>query len=217
MKVVFSLLAFCLIVVLCDGCCVPKQWEAIEGIITGIDERGKGNLEEGTVAFSYDAIGQRIAAGYRVFYDHKEVSGKIIMDFDRKRQYIISKGKCQIAYLKEPFRESCIPDDITPYVYSIGVGDNSMTLKSYRVRIDEITATISVADGCVPVGEVMSGQVKGVNFLETIGYTNLTAGIQDMSVFEPPPICLGGMAERMIYGKLSGPNISLRKHAYLGM
>lgn len=217
MKVVCGLLALCLTIVLCNGCCTPRQWEALEGIITGVDERGRGNLEEGVVAFSYDADSQRIAAGYKVFYSNKEVSGKVIMDWGRRRQYIISRGKCQIAELKEPFRESCIPGDVKPYTYSLGVGDNSLVLKSYRVDYDGIRADISVTGDCIPVSEVLSGQVKGVSFLETIGYTNLTAGIRDESVFTPPPICMGGLAQRMIYGKINDPNFQLRKHAILGM
>ncbi|XP_060074738.1 uncharacterized protein LOC132554435 [Ylistrum balloti] len=216
MNVVCSLLAVCLFVVLCDSCCVPKQWEALEGIVTGIDEHGRDNLEEGTVLVAYDAISQRFAADYKVYYGEKHYGGKIILDFARERQYIISKGKCEIAILKDPFRESCIPGEIKPYVYTIGVGENIMELKSYQVDYAGIKASISVTGNCVPVGEVLSGQVNGMNFLETIGYTNLTVGIRDESVFEPPAICMGSLAQRMILGKLRDPIVSLRKHAILG-
>ncbi|OWF42644.1 uncharacterized protein LOC110460760 [Mizuhopecten yessoensis] len=217
MNAVSSLLAFCLVVVLCESCCVPDQWEAIEGIVTGIDERGRGNLETGSIAFAYDALSERIAAGYRVYYDDKERSGKVIMDFGREKQYIISRGVCVIAELKKPFQKSCIPGDAKPYTYTLGVGDDILTVKSYQVKYEEIMASISVTNDCVPVSEILTGQIKGVSFVETIGYTNVTVGIANEGVFTPPPICMGGRARHMIYGKLRDPIMDLRKHAILGM
>jgi len=92
-------------------------------------------------------------------------------------------------------REACIPKDAKDLgEYYLGL-EGGFKVHSYLVHKGPIFASVTVSDIdakkglCAPVGEILSGKMRGVGFLQNVGFVNITPGIKNETVFDVPKEC----------------------------
>ncbi|KAK6185406.1 hypothetical protein SNE40_007649 [Patella caerulea] len=200
-----ALLSACALYVLSNapsvncGCCTPEQWEGTEGLLGGYYRWFRPSLISSGSRVAYDGMGKRVAAVSSVQTKRGRFLVRVIENFSEGTLYMInlSRKKCRKLPLEREFRKACIPDRAKLMSESyIGAGDNTLGISGYALRIDNkkkralLDAFVTVTtEGCIPVSETLTGSVRGVSFLDIIGYVNVTAGIEDEKVFDPPSYC----------------------------
>ncbi|KAJ8319399.1 hypothetical protein KUTeg_004490 [Tegillarca granosa] len=107
-------------------CCSPPQWEGMEGFTTGYVEKGIKKKMEGYAKISYDAQNSKLAANTNVFNGETMMQVRVIMDFQKKKQYTIVKEKCSVTKLQTPFPKSCIPDGSEKYPAYFGMKNDGL-------------------------------------------------------------------------------------------
>merc|ERR1711976_190409 len=104
----------------------------------------------------------------------------------------------------------CIPDDAKHMgtIYQ-GAGDNKLTMDSWQstVSTDDMDVSLSyslTSEGCIPIGVQAAGNSEEpdeedtVEFVTNAGWREITLGISDPAVFDPPPNCspaVGGLED----------------------
>uniref|UniRef100_A0A0B7B9J2 Mammalian ependymin-related protein 1 n=1 Tax=Arion vulgaris TaxID=1028688 RepID=A0A0B7B9J2_9EUPU len=199
MGITSIVLLICSMVALSSACCTPDQWEGVESSLGGYARIFHHGLIQEYIDVAYDAVNNRTAAvldyrngkfsnKYRIVtrYDNDASTGKLyVLD--------IKKEKCWTKTLNRPFRKACIPAEAKALgTYSVGlVGGLNAT--AYEVRYKQIVAYVSVQDlgndVCVPVGEAIYGKLKKVDFIQNVGFINITPGIRNETVFDVPKQC----------------------------
>ncbi|XP_055876459.1 ependymin-related protein 1-like isoform X2 [Biomphalaria glabrata] len=190
------LLALFSLVALSSACCTPDQWEGVESSIGGWAGRRRSGLLKEFVFASYDYTNKRSAAF--LDYANGEYFNRfqIVVRYEGEvgNLYIVDlkRNKCWLKTLKRPFRQACIPEKAK------SVGDYYLGLKGgfkvsgYAIEGERINAFISVQNvsgSCIPVSEAVYGKLTKVEFVQTVGFVNLTPGIKNETVFDVPAQC----------------------------
>merc|ERR1711976_535248 len=189
-----------------ERCCVPKQWEGNLGVTDtkyemGSD-KGQAYLSGGNV--SYDATNEMVQLSVgTINQDGEALLWKAILDFKNDKTYFMTPEEgCRFYPIGGPFREACVPDTFQPVRSTyLGAGKgNYLNIdiwqgpwEDYGIQTSMVTST-----GCVPVGESRIGNLPNENDLgnaaqvQSLGYSNISAGIKDRGVFVPPAGCVAG-------------------------
>ncbi|ESO90789.1 hypothetical protein LOTGIDRAFT_233583 [Lottia gigantea] len=195
------------------GCCTPDQWEGYQGIIGGYARFIKKGAVYGYTKVSYDAKNERIAAVANMTRDGKNHAIRVIEDYQNGKIYIISlkKNWCKTLTTKRSFKKACVPKSAVKIgEFYQGTGLRKLTQVAYYYEhksfFNVVRSTFDLTKkGCIPTNEVISGRVKGVNFMDVVGFSDITAGIKDPAVFNPPESCNKTESD-------SGPNFELHEH-----
>ncbi|KAH9513144.1 hypothetical protein Btru_035991 [Bulinus truncatus] len=185
------------LVALSTSCCTPDQWEGIESSIGGWAARKRSGLLKEYVKVSYDFTNKRTAAF--VDYSNGEYANrfKIVVRYDGEvgNVYVVDlkKDKCWTKKLNRPFRQACIPDSAKPVGdYYLGL-DGGFKLSGYAIEGPRVSAFVSVQNisngQCVPVTEAVYGKLTKADFVQTVGFVNVTPGIKNATVFDVPAEC----------------------------
>ncbi|BFZ03470.1 hypothetical protein BsWGS_06509 [Bradybaena similaris] len=191
------IMLLCSVVALSTACCTPDQWEGEEATIGGYAGRRRAGLLKEFIAVAYDGTNNRTAAF--VDYQNGEHSNKfkIVTRYENGhgKLYVVDlkKGKCWTKSLERPFRKACIPDDAKKIgSYYLGLKDG-FKVTGYDIRGRSINAFVSVEtlddNQCVPVTEAVYGKLRKVDFVQTVGFINVVAGIRNETVFDIPKEC----------------------------
>jgi len=177
--------------------CTPEQWE-------GFSTSWYPELD--TLAFaniSYDFQNKKLSIDVDKYvwkdegdYDCKKYS--MIFRFDKKKAYFFhdrADGKnCTVKELDHEFMEWCVPEDAkTMGPFTIG---GSLTINAYKFNFTKSNSTTeggedvtwmyfeSTKNGIPVNAKYGNKQTKG-----TSDWYDITAGIDDPDVFEPPEFC----------------------------
>ncbi|XP_033743859.1 ependymin-related protein 2-like [Pecten maximus] len=172
-------------------CCVPKQWEGVQGNVMAISQP---NTVEPTIVstsylMSYDATNQRVATIKSVSSGNFTSTNGVILDYANGIQYTVEGPRCTKTTLG-PFIESCIPSDAhnDGATYYGAFSPLNVTAYSYVKSGFQVYSTVTT-DTCAPVQEVLFGEFGGTRYMQSLGYSNITPGIKDPMVFMPPTFC----------------------------
>ncbi|XP_056019937.1 mammalian ependymin-related protein 1-like [Ostrea edulis] len=190
---VFVFLSFAY-VARCNICCVPRQWEGQEGSQLGsmMDGAAIPNFIQSSVHVSYDAINQKVAATQYMDVDGYQIQAKVIMDYRNGVQYSINGTTCTRTTLPA-FQENCIPDGAQETEQTLGAGGKSLAVKTYTMMVANLSVTAQVTEaGCIPISETIIGYSAGRNIHLVTGFSGITPGISNPTVFNPPVMCMAG-------------------------
>ncbi|XP_053392815.1 uncharacterized protein LOC128555201 [Mercenaria mercenaria] len=175
-------------------CCVPPQWEGSHSFVTTIVHNGKPIVSTGYVTMAFDAVNRKIGQ-YEYITIGNTVQRRygVLLDYNSNTKYIINdQGRCYKHALnrrKEDFG-GCIPDNSTVVGQKdvVGLGDNVMTVDTYRLDFGGVVAYISLtSDSCVPVVETIRGSLDGSLFLQNSHFLNITGGLSAPENLNAPP------------------------------
>jgi len=184
-------------------CCTPPQWEGYQGATAGWSGRHKRGGVKEFASVHYDATNKQKAVFMtlmeRGFEKKVQVISKCEEGENGCRVYVVDlkKDKCWTKKKECGFREACIPDDAKAVgEFSLGL-KGGFNVKGFEVRkrghFGGVEAEVTVADignsTCVPVGETVTGMVKRVGFMQTVGFIDITPGIKNATVFDVPAAC----------------------------
>jgi hypothetical protein len=191
-------LLFCSVVALGLSCCTPDQWEAQEGVIGGFAGRKRHGLVQEYIEVAYDATNQRTAAFVDVHSGEYCNKYKVVTRYDSDGKgklyvYDLKKDKCWTKTLDRPFRKACIPSEAKSFgSYFLGLS-GGFNVTGYQVGGERIQAFVSVQeignDQCIPVSEAVFGKVRNVDFLQNVGFINVSPGIRNETIFHIPRKC----------------------------
>jgi len=208
------LLALCLVIcsaVYSWACCTPPQWEGVMGSQGGYAKGWfKRGVYGGYTAVSYDFTNKRSAVFTKI--SSKDYKGKwyVVSIYDKDadegckgngKMYVVDlkKNKCYTKRLRCGMKESCIPSEAKDLgTYFLGLKGGYL-LHAYQIekhgKMDcSLPISVSVQDTetkgvCIPVGETFQCRRLGVDFMEVIGFSNVTHGIKNATVFDVPKQC----------------------------
>ncbi|XP_046579603.1 ependymin-related protein 1-like [Haliotis rubra] len=188
-------------------CCAPLQWEAFKDF-TIIDPSGGQRSRQ---YYSYDAYNERYAfssnftdsvSTYKEIWDYRQGTGcRIYSD----------KQTCEIFPVTGRFPANCIPGgavDQGPTTY--GFGTDSLNTIGYifsDTNNETVTlATVSRQD-CVPVVTTTTFKRAGSYYSYGLNYNNISPGIRDATVFDPPSYCRRSVMKEVnsLYKSLRAP------------
>ncbi|XP_078582834.1 mammalian ependymin-related protein 1-like isoform X1 [Branchiostoma floridae x Branchiostoma japonicum] len=177
------LVTVCVFSVWGEQCCAPKQWESFVGIENTTAVDGKIEVRQISGIESYDYDRKMIAV---VIPGHFVI--KVIQDYNKGMMYTIVAGQCYATPWPYPM-VNCIPDNATMIEkFEIG-GPNGLMIEQYQLQdfIPGFNGYIQFTrPGCIPVSQTQYYD----SYVTTYGFTNITAGIKDPSVFDiPSPPC----------------------------
>ncbi|XP_060562004.1 uncharacterized protein LOC132721675 [Ruditapes philippinarum] len=206
-------------------CCVPPQWEGTTSFVTTIVHNGKPIVSTGYVSMAYDAVNKKIGQ-----YEYISMGGKpqrrlgALLDYNTNMKYIINdQGKCYKQALNRRAQDfgGCIPDNSTKVGSKdvVGLGDNSMTVDTFRLDYGAVAAYISVtSDSCVPVLETIRGTLDNSPFLQNIHVLNVTGGLSAPENLNVPPAgCEAATMFNAHYSSGDMPNTIGRRSFFLGL
>ncbi|XP_064617927.1 ependymin-related protein 1-like [Liolophura sinensis] len=179
------------------GCCTPDQWEGYIGELTGVAPRfRRARVFASGIEISYDYNNKKVAETVHFRFMNKSVSVGLIFDFGKQKMYrfLESRQKCKTRNLKATFRRFCIPGTAQKLgSFYFGAGRNKLQVTSYRMAIPKMRCEVFAdvtSSGCIPVGETVIG-AAGLfkKYMMEVGFANITPGIKDPSVFNPPDFC----------------------------
>nr|AAQ19608.1 ependymin-related protein [Branchiostoma belcheri tsingtauense] len=165
-----------------EGCCTPKQWESFVGIENTTAVEGMIKVTQSYAIESYDFDKKKIAmvfpaGGFR-----------LVQDYNKGMMYTIAGQYCFTTPWPYPM-VNCVPDNATLlYSYEMG-GPDGLMVDQYNLEafLPGFKGVFQLTNpGCVPVAQT---QYFG-SYVTMFGFTNITTGIKDPSVFDvPSPPC----------------------------
>lgn len=192
-------LLFCSVFALSSACCTPDKWEGGEGVFGAYAEQKKHGLIKEHIRVAYDGVNNRTAAFVELRGGEHSTKLRVIVRYDNDdgegKLYVVDlkRDKCWVKSLKHSFRRACIPDDAK------SVGDFYVGLyggfkaTAYEVRARDLEATVSVEkldnNQCLPIGESLHGRRNKVDFVQHVGFFDITLGIKNETVFDVPRQC----------------------------
>jgi len=175
-----------------DSKCAPAQWEGL----TSSWYPELDTLALSNVSYDFDNKMLRFQVEKMVFDDEEEGKTQftrysMILRFDKKKAFFFSEDdqKCKVKQLDHDFYQWCIPKDArTMRSHTIG---GSLSVNSYLFNIthpgmkDGAWMYFESTDSNIPVSAKYQGsKVGGVT-----DFYDITSGIADPSVFDPPDFC----------------------------
>lgn len=163
----------------------------------------------GYTALSYDLTNKRSAMFITTYHKDYEGKYKVVKIYDKDdmeecgekgKMYVVDlkKNKCWTKKLRCGMKAKCIPPkarDVGTYFLGLKGG---FKLHAYEIeghcKMGCMFAHVSVQDTetkgvCIPVSESLYGKTLGVEYMEIIGFVNLTPGIKNATVFDVPKQC----------------------------
>ncbi|XP_059179083.1 ependymin-related protein 1-like [Physella acuta] len=197
MQVTAVIVTLCSVVALGYACCTPDQWEGAEASIGGWATKKRHGLLKEYIKVSYDATNNRTAAF--LDYVNGDFSNKyqIVTRYDEGvgKLYVVDlkKDKCWTKELTRPFRKACIPDSAKSMgEYYLGL-EGGFKVSGFEVKGKSFQVFVSVQlldnNQCVPVGETVTGSLRKADFVQNVGFINVTPGIKNETVFDIPKAC----------------------------
>ncbi|ESO90793.1 hypothetical protein LOTGIDRAFT_233585 [Lottia gigantea] len=176
------------------GCCVPPQWEGLQGTIIGrVDGSGRQQVISENVETFYDQTNNRMALNVATDFTGKMQYLRIIQLYSKKIQYVIDLDTqtCKSNTLSGTFPPICLPKDAMPEgPYYFGIGDTKLESISFRFNVSGANVTVSaLREGCIPILENIVTSGQGIAQMQTTGFVNLSPGISQPSMFDVPDIC----------------------------
>lgn len=172
-----------------EGCCTPDQWEGFVGEVVGVARKRSFRPPSITalgMQLSYDATNSKIES--TAYVRDKQI--KHIVDFPDKKLYVVMDDRCKEFNFTRPFKKFCTEGANKTGSMYYGVGDGALQADNYFGTTRNFVASATVTqDGCVPIGEVGWGKMRRDYVIFTVGYVNITSGIADPSIFNPPSSC----------------------------
>ncbi|KAL4239889.1 hypothetical protein ACF0H5_000689 [Mactra antiquata] len=170
-------------------CCLPEQWEGMQGFQTGsLDDQGHTAITLGSVGTSYDATNKRVRLVENIISGGNSQEFTILQLFNQNVQYNIKNQTCTSSRAPA-WTENCIPDTATMTgKYRLGL-NQSIEVTGYVWTQGNVSIGLDVTDGCVPITQGTQGEVSGVQFMSGTSVLGITVGIKDPSVFDVPAIC----------------------------
>lgn len=200
--ILFGLTLAAVFAVSLSAMCTPDQWEGYQGALTGyVHDRHPGVMKE-FAAVSYDAKNERKAMFVTIVkHDHEE-KFHIVVRYDKAgdggNYYIknLKSGKCFHKALEKPFRKACLPEEAKHmYDYSMGLkGAGGLAVSAYGLRIKETELMVVVSKAgkdIIPISESFYGHVRvcHTDFVQGMGFSDITPGIKNETVFAIPEGC----------------------------
>ncbi|XP_064595285.1 uncharacterized protein LOC135461927 [Liolophura sinensis] len=176
-------------------CCTPDQWEGYLGEIAGSVVSGTTHLITGNISISYDYTNTKMATSSYLVIDGKNQDVTVIMDYQKKMMYTIIGTQCTTSQLTGDMMKLCVPDNAMPSgKFTYGAGSTTLDAMAYLVPAgpdSTVYVTTTVGNPCVPIGEVLYGTPNKIPTVQTMGYYNISPGIKDPQIFNPPSSCSG--------------------------
>ncbi|KAL5018452.1 hypothetical protein ScPMuIL_004174 [Solemya velum] len=178
-------------------CCTPLQYEAyvsINGGYANVDG-GNANPQEGTYMLYFDFSNRRTTLLSRMKINGSYQRARVVNFYQQRRSYIITPdGICSSHPMtaSDNILNACIPADATLLAETdYGSPSSSIATTSWGTTIGNFAYRITVTkEGCSPVYYGFYGTTEtNVTVAQTHFYTNVRAGISDLSVFELPTNC----------------------------
>ena len=183
-------------------CCTPKQWEGVielaEAKFLG---KGKAAMNSSVAAVahvSYDYTNARIRIDEDVYISGSSTKRTItiIGDFKKTRKiYSIFGGRCHIfSTTTSAFPQACIPSNATFLMGATLGGTLHYNTFAYITKDKNLGAIIDISSSkCIPIAFLAFGKSKIKNKPYTEYFAsvikNVTAGIKNKSIFNPPKLC----------------------------
>jgi len=197
-------LVLCFAVCVWAGCCTPDQWEGYQPSSAGYSARHrKGQMKE-FAKVSYDFTNKRKALFMTLIDRDKEKKFQIVtrygddMNEEEGTIYVVDlkENKCWTKKTEREFRKACIPDKskVAGHGY-LGLEGKGLKITAYEIATREVDAMVTVnnldENTCVPVGEVVSGEMrrKRVSFMRNVAFIDITPGIKNETIFDIPKQC----------------------------
>ncbi|XP_060075890.1 ependymin-related protein 1-like [Ylistrum balloti] len=117
------------------------------------------------------------------------VNGKALMQ--QGVQYTIQNDVCRKSPLTTPMAPDCTPADATFKPVLLGTGNSTLKGRMYNYIAEGVNMTIFATEDCIPFSETLYGHAGpyGMDYWMTMGFSALTIGIKDPSVFDVPASC----------------------------
>ncbi|XP_011448412.2 ependymin-related protein 2 [Magallana gigas] len=189
-------------------CCFPSQWEGIEaGVMETVQPAAKVPI---STKFQYivsvDYSKHLLALSGTVVTAGKTSQIRVIRDFTSKVQYTLDMdaNSCTKSLLTE--RElSCIGsngDNSTLIANTyLGAGTQKIPISVYHSTLNGYPTTMSVSEGCIPVGASFHGTDEaGNNVIGSLGFSSITPGISNNAVFSIPAMCIAAPMANTVVG-----------------
>ncbi|KAK6185408.1 hypothetical protein SNE40_007651 [Patella caerulea] len=149
------------------GCCVPPQWEGVEGSIIGMVRGGAASVTDTQTLISYDETNQMISANTYTEAAGQKINVKILQDFNKGMQYMINVDQktCTGTPMPGPFTKVCLPADaeLLGKIY-FGIGDYIFDALSFRATVNNTRVTVvATREDCIPVLETLTGNFNEGN------------------------------------------------------
>lgn len=172
-------------------CCVPKQFESPGGALGLIDVNGKALKQTISMMTSYDSINKKtVTKSTTIVENYPPTITVELKDYAAGKQYEVKNGVCNKGPLTTTFPDQCTPANATYSPIVMGTGPHAVKGRIYNYMYSGINMTFIVTEDCVPLTEMLNGHsVASVEYWIALGYTGLTTGIKDPSVFNVPASC----------------------------
>lgn len=182
-------------------CCTPKQWEGvIELAEAKMIGRGKAAMNTSVIvvaSISYDYTNGRIRIDEDVYItgSSSKRTITIIGDFKKaKKVYSIFGGKCHTFSTTSAFPQACIPNNSTFLMGGVLGGTLHYNTFAFIRKDGSLGAILDVSsNNCIPIAALAFEKAKINSKLYSEYFTaiikNVTAGIKNKSVFNPPKLC----------------------------
>ncbi|XP_061193716.1 ependymin-related protein 1-like [Saccostrea echinata] len=190
-------------------CCFPSQWEGIQSGSMATVSPGPNPVPVFT-SFSYllsvDYSKHLLYLSGNVTTGGHTTQIKVIRDYSAKIQYVIDLGTntCKKTVMTDK-EVSCLGtngDNATVVAKTyFGAGGQQLPFTVYKSVFNGYPSTVSVAEGCIPVGTTYHGNNEyGDSVIGSIGYHSITPGISDLSVFAVPANCVSAPLAGSVVG-----------------
>ncbi|XP_035663282.1 uncharacterized protein LOC118406984 isoform X2 [Branchiostoma floridae] len=176
------LMTVCVFSVWGEQCCAPKQWESFVGIENTTAVDGMIKVTQQYAIESYDFDKKKIAMVFPA------INMRLIQDYNKGMMYTIVAGMCFTTPWPFPM-VNCIPDNATMLASFEMGGKDGLMIEQYQLQdfLPGFNGYIQFTrPGCLPVSQTQYYESYATMF----GFTNITEGIKDPSVFDiPSPPC----------------------------
>ncbi|CAC5408692.1 unnamed protein product [Mytilus coruscus] len=182
-----SIIALFVLVPLVFSCCIPSQWEGIQGLAMGQIKDGKPSSIEALLNISFDATAKKMFVAGRITVDDKSYDEQVLQDYSKGKQYVVVSGQCIATAITDPFPQTCTSPSAKKLVTTyVGAGQDKLMVELYNDDIDGKKIDITVLQGsCIPV----SAYQKLGESITFINYLGITAGISNATIFDIPKPC----------------------------
>ncbi|XP_066264789.1 uncharacterized protein [Branchiostoma lanceolatum] len=165
-----------------DQCCTPKQWESFVGIENTTAVDGMIKVTQSYATESYDFDKKKIAVVLPA------VGVRIVQDYNKHMMYTIVAGMCFTTPWPAPM-VNCVPDNATLLASFEMGGSGGLMIDQYDLQafLPGFKGYMQLSrPGCLPISQTQYFD----SYVTMFGFTNVTEGIKDPSVFDiPSPPC----------------------------
>ncbi|PVD34848.1 hypothetical protein C0Q70_06127 [Pomacea canaliculata] len=173
-------------------CCVSRQFEAVLVQFGGTYVGGRGQPIEtySTIYFDHDAKILRVNSIQTGATPDAITTSYAIDDYKSGKRYLVdSNNTCYVSPVATAMPEPCVTSNAT-YIGKgvLGYGNDSLTVNTWQYieTSTGLSARAAVTDDCVPVMQIVIGEISGASTQLTNIFSNFKPSIADRSVFTLP-------------------------------